>query len=186
VSERGVSIPEAGLVESPGGLVPEGDGWFVVNVRDAAWGTGEKFGSGCRFESPDAEFPQLGINLRVIEPGQPACLYHRESSQEDFLVLFGECVLLVEGEERPLRTWDFVHCPPNTEHVFVGAGDGPCVILMTGDRSDEEIVYPESELARRYGASAERTTDSPAEAYAPFPRRRPGRPARWDELPWAD
>jgi uncharacterized cupin superfamily protein len=181
-----MTVPEAPLVENRGGLVPESDGWFVVNVRDAEWGTGEKFGSGCRFESPEHEFPQLGINLRVVEPGQPACLYHRESNQEDFLVLFGECVLLIEGEERPLRTWDFVHCPQDTEHVFVGAGDGPCVILMTGARStNEEIVYPESEVARRYGASAETTTDSPAEAYAPFARRRPGRPASWGRLPWA-
>jgi len=106
----------------------------------------------------------------VIWPGQPSGLYHAETDQEDFLVLTGECVLLVEGEERPLRAWDFVHCPPGTEHVFVGAGDGPCVIFMVGRRaSDKGIVYPSSELARRHGAGVETQTSSPAEAYAPFP-----------------
>ena len=100
--------------------------WFVVNVRDAHWRKHETFGASCRFETPDAPFEQLGVNIRVLQPGEPNCLYHSESLQEDFLVLAGECLLLVEGEERPLEAWDFVHSPPGTEHVFVGAGDGPC------------------------------------------------------------
>jgi hypothetical protein len=105
----------------------------------------------------------------VIWPGQPSGLYHAETNQEDFLVLAGECLLIAEGEERPLRTWDFVHCPPGTEHVFVGAGNGPCVIFMTGRRgSDKRIVYPHSELARRRGAGVGAETSSPSEAYAPF------------------
>ncbi len=178
---------EARLEESPSGLKPTTEGWFVLNVRDAAWSTHEAFGSACRFDAPDAQFPDLGINLRVLQPGQPNCLYHSESLQEDFLVLAGECVLLVNGEERPLKAWDFVHCPPGTEHVFVGAGEGPCVILMTGVRSpDEELLYPVSELARRYGASAEQETTSPEEAYAPYARSQPGRPESWDKLPWAN
>ena len=108
----------------------------------------ETFGSGCVFESRNASFAQLGINLNVLEPGQPNCLYHSESQQEAFLVLSGECKLLVEGEERLPGPWDFVHCPAGTEHVFVGAGDGPCVILMTGARSEnEEVLFPVSELA---------------------------------------
>jgi uncharacterized cupin superfamily protein len=100
-----------------------------VNVRDTEWVNSDTFGSGCAFESRAFPFPQFGINLSVLEPGQPNCLYHSESQQEAFLVLSGECKLLVEGEERLLRPWDFVHCPAGTEHVFVGAGDGPCVIL---------------------------------------------------------
>ena len=122
----------------------------------------------------------------MLEPGQPNCLYHRESQQEDFLVLAGECRLLAEGQEGPLRAWDFVHYPPNTDHVFVGAGDGPCVILMVGARSeDEQLFYPVSELARRYGASSARDTPSPEEAYAPFPEREAARPDSWAALPWA-
>jgi uncharacterized cupin superfamily protein len=177
---------EARLEDSGAGLAPTGEGWFVVNVRDTEWVTSDAFGSGCVFESRDASFAQLGINLNVLEPGQPNCLYHSESQQEAFLVLSGECKLLVEGEERLLRAWDFVHCPAGTEHVFVGAGDGPCVILMTGARSEnEEVLYPVSELAGRYGASAARETPDPKQAYAPFERPHPGKPSYWDRLPWA-
>lgn len=178
-------MDEARLEEGQSGLEPAGDGWFVVNVRDAAWRTSDAFGSATRFESRDALFPQLGINIRVLHPGQPNCLYHRESLQEDFLVLHGEC-LLVEGEERPLRAWDFVHLPPGTEHVFVGAGAGPCAILMTGARrEDEELHYHVSEVAARHGASATEATDSPEVAYARYEASRPGRPTGWDALPWA-
>ena len=80
----------------------------------------------------------IGINIQVLQPGEPNCMYHGETGQEDFLVLSGECLLLIEGEERPLKQWDFVHSPPWTEHVFVGAGDGPCVILMVGARPENE------------------------------------------------
>ena len=109
--------------------------------------------------------------------------YHREANQEDFLVLAGECLLLIEGEERPLKRWDFVHCPPDTEHGFVGAGDGPCVIFMTGARKgwpERGTVYVHSELALRHGAVVETETTSSAEAYAPFPKWQPGRPADLD------
>ena len=179
-------MDEARLEQGDGGLVPVSEGWFVVNVRETAWIDHETFGAGCIFEGPDARFTQLGINICVMQPGQPNCRYHRESLQEDFLVLSGECVLLVEEQERPLKAWDFVHCPPGVNHVFVGAGDGPCVILMTGARrDDEEIVYPVSELALRYGAGVDVETGSPAEAYAPFERPVAGYPAGWETLPWA-
>ena len=125
------------------------------------------------------------MNLDVFWPGQPSTLYHAETEQEDFLVLAGECVAILEGEERRLRAWDFVHCPPGTHHVFIGAGDGPCVILMLGHRPNGGIDYPRSELALRYGAGVETPTDSPTEAYAPHGHWRPERPERWDELPWA-
>jgi uncharacterized cupin superfamily protein len=180
-----VTVREAPLADSGSGLAPAGDGWFVVNVRDAEWWTSPAFGSSCRFESREHWFHQLGIRLVVLEPGRPNCLYHTENLQEDFLVLSGECRLLVDGEERALRQWDFFHCPPGTEHVFVGAGDGPCTILMTGARSeDEQLLYPVSELAARYGASAEKETPDPDEAYAPFPASERQRPASWDRLPW--
>jgi uncharacterized cupin superfamily protein len=160
--------------------------WFVVNVRDTQWATHDKFGAAGRFEREYGDFDQLGINIRVLEPGQPNCLYHRENLQEDFLVLSGECLLLVDGEERPLKAWDFVHMPPDVNHVFVGAGDGPCAILMTGARSEnEELFYPATDLAQRHGASAEEDTPNPEVAYAPFGERKPGRPASWDSLPWA-
>jgi uncharacterized cupin superfamily protein len=191
-------IQEARLEAVDSGLVSLTPGWFVVNVRDAAWVTNDAFGARCVFEAsrrvlrrrPDLEglpFAQLGVTLDVIWPGQPSGLYHAETNEEDFLVLAGECVLLIEGEERPLRAWDFVHCPPGSEHIFVGAGDGPCVIFMTGRRTpDREILYPRSELARSRGAGVDSETSSPAEAYAPFPDWRPERPERWDELPWTD
>lgn len=185
-------MPEAPLVDKGSGLAPAGDGWFVVNVRDAQWLTSEDgearaTGSECAFESGAAEFSQLGIRLHVLPPGQSNGLYHRENKQEDFLVLSGECVLLVEGNERRLRAWDFVHCPAGTEHIFVGAGDQPCVILMAGARGESwNVVYPVSEVAARHGSSAATETTSPDEAYAGFEPSRRGRPAYWDQLPWAE
>jgi uncharacterized cupin superfamily protein len=179
-----VMAEEARLVETDGGLEPDGEGWFVVNVVDTAWWSGEGFGASCPFEG-ETRFPQFGINLHVVWPGQPNCMYHGESTQEDFLVLAGECLLLVEGEERPLKAWDFVHCPPWTEHVFVGAGQGPCVILMVGARVEEDaLVYPANEMARRHGAGVEVETNNPAEAYAPFPEWSRGRLPADAGLPW--
>ena len=161
-------VPEAKLKRTDHGLEPDSEGWFVLNAAEAKWLDGH-FGAYTRFEGPDARFPKLGCNIGVLAPGQAACYYHGEDEQEDFLVLQGECVLLIEGQERPLRQWDFVHCPDWTEHVFVGAGDGPCAILAIGTRSGGDVVYPRSELALRHGAGVERETREPSEAYAEVP-----------------
>jgi uncharacterized cupin superfamily protein len=177
--------------------VPASDGWFVVNVRDAAWLTNDAFGARCIFEADtpvvrgtelaERTFADLGIRLTVVEPGQSSTLYHAETSQENFLVLFGHCVAIIEGEERRLRAWDFVHCPPSTGHAFVGAGDGPCVILAVGARTEEgSIVYMRNDAALRHGAGVEKETPSPAEAYAPYPHWQRGRPESWAALHWAD
>jgi uncharacterized cupin superfamily protein len=160
-------VPEAPLEPENGGLVPQSEGWFVLNAKDAAW-LGGDFGFYTRFEGPNAKFPSIGINIGVLAPGQAACMYHGEDEQEDFLVLQGECTLLIEGEERPLKAWDFVHCPAWTEHVFVGAGEGPCAILAVGTRTGGGVVYPESELARRHRAGVEKATSEAKEAYAAF------------------
>ncbi len=189
---------EARLEAVDSGLAPATDGWFVVNARDAAWLTNDYFGSVCLFETdyfvahehPDlaeVEFPQLGFSLRVLSPGQPSTMYHAETNQEAFLVLSGECVLLIEGEERTLRAWDFFHCPPGVAHGFVGAGEGPCVLLATGRRSDNaETVYQRSEVALRHGAGVETETTSGDEVYTPFGWWRRERPEGWGELPWAE
>lgn len=181
---------EAELEDSGSGLAPVTEGWFVVNVRDAEWWFSERRGARCSFESeygdPPVEFEQLAINVTVLEPGQPSGLYHSESTQEAFLVLSGECRLLVEGEERLLRPWDFFHSPPWTEHIFVGAGDGPCAILMVGYRSgNEEVVYPADEVAKKHNAAAKETTPNPREAYADYPRSERA-PLDLDGLPWSD
>jgi uncharacterized cupin superfamily protein len=162
-------VPEAPMERGPNGSKPSGDGWFVVNTRDAEWVYNDKFGAGATFEgTPD--FPQVGINVQVIWPGQPNCYYHGEEGQENFLVLSGECLLLVEGEERRLRAWDFVHCPPWTEHVFVGAGDGPCVFLGVGARTaGDGLVYPVSELALKYDAGVKEKATTGRVAYADVP-----------------
>jgi uncharacterized cupin superfamily protein len=167
-------IPEAPMQEAPGGKKPAGEGWFVVNAREAQWEHNEKFGAGVTFEG-SPEFSQLGINILVVWPGQPNCYYHAEEGQEDFLVLRGECLLLIEGEERRLGAWDFVHCPPWTEHVFVGSGDGPCAILAVGSRNaGERLVYPVSELALRHGAGVTEEATSGKVAYAAAPKNTPG------------
>jgi len=190
-------VDEARLEAVDSGLAPVSEGWFVVNARDAAWLTNDYFGSNCIFEADDfvlrgrpeldgQTFPQLGFVLRVIWPGQSQGFYHAETNQENFLVLSGECVLLIEGVERSLSAWDFVHCPPDTTHVFVSAGEGPCVILCAGARTEDSgIVYRRSELALRHGAGVETETNSGAEAYAGKREWRLERPERWNELPWA-
>jgi uncharacterized cupin superfamily protein len=169
-------VPEAPLEQTEHGLVPSGDGWYVLNAREAPWRYAQGRGATSDFEG-EYEFPQVGINLFVLEPGDPMSMYHWEADQEDFLVLAGEALLLVEGEERPLRQWDFVHCPPETNHVVVGAGEGPCVVLAVGarDRSTgpDWGGYPVDETALRHGAGVEQETTEPKEAYAPVPRREP-------------
>jgi uncharacterized cupin superfamily protein len=187
-------MPEARMDDFGSGLAPVTDGWFVVNVKDAEWWTFDGRGARCPFESeyppagtaPPVEFAQLGINITVLRPGE-AGLYHGESDQEGFLVLSGECTLIVEEQERLLRAWDFFHAPAWTDHVIVGAGDGPSVLLMTGARSkDAQVRYPVSALAARHGASVAEATSDWRQAYAnarPAERRRP---PYWDELPWAE
>ncbi len=178
---------EAQLEEWPTGLVPASDGWFVVNARDAAWFAHDAFGTGCLFENPRGEpFPELGVRIRVLQPGQPLSFYHEESAQEGFQVLHGECLLVVEGEERPLRQWDFFHSPAGTAHVLVGAGDGPAALLAVGARHEpESLRYPVSELAARHGASVAVETRDQDEAYAGTGEWGLGRPDGWDGLPWA-
>ena len=159
-------VPQAKLERTGSGLVPRGEGWFVLNAREAAWRDSD-FGVYARFEG-EPKFDRIGVNLSLLWPGQPSCMYHAEDEQEDFLILSGECLLLIEEEERPLKAWDFLHCPPWTEHVFVGAGDGPCLILSLGGRTGGDFVYSASELAQRHGAGVAETTSDPAEAYAGY------------------
>ena len=157
---------EAPMERRPGGLKPSGDGWFVVNARDTEWIYSDKFGGGATFEGTP-RFAHYGINIQVLWPGQPNGYYHAEDGQEDFVILSGECLLLIEGEERRLKAWDFVHCPPGTDHIFVGAGDVPCAFLAVGARNaGDSIVYPVSELALRHAAGVSEQTESPQQAYA--------------------
>jgi uncharacterized cupin superfamily protein len=165
-------VPEAPLEETEHGLVAAGEGWFVVNAREARWRHREGRGESLVFEG-DTDFPQVGVNLFVLAPGEPIGMYHWEASQEDFLVLSGEALLLVEGSERPLRQWDFVHCPPGTKHMIVGAGNGPCVVLAIGARALHEGDvwggYTVDEVALRHGAGVEEETNDAERAYARFP-----------------
>jgi quercetin dioxygenase-like cupin family protein len=182
------AVTEAKLADSGSGLTPVTPGWFVVNVRDAEWWFAETRGARCPFENeygdPPVEFAQVGINVTVLEPGQTS-VYHSEENQEAFLVLSGECALLVAGEERLLQPWDFFHCPPWTEHGFVGSGKEPCVIVMIGSRTGPGVHYPVSELAARYGASVAEETSDWRQAYAGVEWFRRERPPGWARLPWA-
>jgi len=186
-------VKEARLDRVASGLAPVTPGWFVINTAEAAWVTNDDWSGGvCIFESdefvlrgrPDLtgyEKPHAGFTIRVVPPGRPADLYHAESVQEDFLILQGECLLIIEDEERHLRTWDFVHCPPMTAHTFVATGNGPCVILATGNRRDDlERDYPRSETALQHDAGSEVTTRNP-ERHGHWEVRHP---EGWDDLPW--
>ena len=162
-------VPETPLEKTKYGLRPGGQGWFVVSAREMRWRDTGGLGAFCDFEGK-RRFPDLGINLNVLQPGQPMGMYHRENTQEGFLVLAGTCLLIVEGEERELETWDFFHSPPGTEHIIVGAGTGPSVVLAVGARGRRRkgMVYPVSETATKHGAGVTKETTSPSEAYGGF------------------
>jgi uncharacterized cupin superfamily protein len=167
---------EARLEQTDAGVVPIDDGWFVLNAREARWRHGPGRPAICEF-AVEPEFPQVGVNLNVLEPGEPMAMYHWEADQEDFLVLAGEALLIVEGEERPLRRWDLAHCPAGTKHVIVGAGNGPSVVLALGarDRSTgpDWGGYSVDETASRHGAGVEEETSDASLAYARFAQRTP-------------
>ena len=167
-----MGVPEASLRTTRFGLAPDGEGWFVLNACEARWRDYGPLGAGCDFEGK-RPFRQLGVNINVLGPGQPLGMYHRERHQEGFLVLSGECLLIVEDQERPLAAWDFVHCPPGTAHVILGAGAGPSVVLAVGARGGRKgLVYLREPAAVDHGAAVRQETTRPAEAYAPFPRPR--------------
>ncbi len=174
-------VPEAPLQETEHGLTVAGDGWFVLNMRDARWWyRGHGFEAGM---SGQADFSHLGISLVVLEPGEPMTRYHWETDQEDFLILSGEGLVIIEGEERPLKQWDFVHCPPGTNHAIVGASDGPCVVFAVGARErhtyitaegeregrDDWGAYTVSQVAIRHGAGVTEETTDAYVAYAGLP-----------------
>jgi uncharacterized cupin superfamily protein len=174
-------VPEAELERTEAGLVPKSPGWFVLNAREARWF--DKPGQG--FSLPltgddeyEAEtfFPMLGMAIRVMNPGEPGATYHWETEQEDFLVLAGEGLLIVEGEERPLKQWDFVHCPPETRHAYVGTGEGPFVLLCASSRQFQKDgpwgFYCADETAAKYNASSPEDTQDGSIAYARFPASR--------------
>jgi uncharacterized cupin superfamily protein len=151
------------------------DGPLIINLADARAFAHPRRSTFLELEPEGVDWPDTGINVQVLQPGQPNCRYHREPVQEDFLVLHGECIAIVDGEERRLRQWDFFHCPAGVDHVFVGAGDGPSAVLMIGSRRIDAAHYPVSELAAKYDASATEPTDDPAEAYAD-----------WRQEPWRE
>lgn len=180
-------IPEARLEDTGPGLVPATRGWFVMNVRDGRWfdkpGRGHSIPlTGHDEHEAETFFPMLGMAIRVVAPGEPTDTYHWETEQEDFLVLAGEGLLIVEGQERPLRQWDFVHCPPKTKHIFVGAGDGPFVLLCASSRQFQKDgpwgFYIADETAARYNASSPEDTQDGELAYARF---EPARATRYPE-----
>jgi uncharacterized cupin superfamily protein len=161
------AVDEAEVREAEHGFAPEGEGWFIVNIADSQGLREKSRGSGAMFEATIGDFPQFGINVRVLAPGQAASMYHREDRQEAFLVLDGECLMVIEDEERPVRKGDFIHLPAGTAHVIVGAGDGPSSVLMVGARTaDPQISFPVSEAAASHGASVEEETDDGAIANA--------------------
>jgi uncharacterized cupin superfamily protein len=177
-------VPEAPLEKTKAGLVPAGAGWFVMNAREARWIHREGRGNNLPFtgwtdHEAETHFPQLGVAVAVLEPGEPIGMYHWEADQEDFLVLSGEALLIVEGQERPLRQWDFVHCPPETNHMIVGAGEGPCVVLAVGSREYQAGGdwggYTVDEAALRHGVGVEEETTDAQIAYARFPKPEPTR-----------
>ena len=159
-------MPEAALTRDDAGLAPEGDGWFILNARDGRWMHAEGMGACCFFEN-GRQWTEMGFNVNVLRPGEAGSMYHAEGVQEGFFVLAGEGLVIVEGQERRLRQWDYFHCPRETPHVLVAAGDSPFVYVAVGARRDgSSLVYAVDETAKKHGASVERETSSGEEAYA--------------------
>jgi uncharacterized cupin superfamily protein len=176
-------VDETPPLEAEDGLAPQPGGWYVVNARHVRWVGQDGMWRGAWLEPEDEPWPSLGFNVTVLDPGNPSGRYHAESNQEDFLVVSGECLLLVEGQERRLRQWDFFHCPPWTEHVLIGAGDRPAVVIAVGTRApDVGFRYVADEVARRHGAAPPHDTELASEAYAGDPPPR-AFPYRQDDLP---
>jgi uncharacterized cupin superfamily protein len=153
---------------SKNGLVADGEGWFIVNARESRWKAEGPLGAYCTFEGK-RRFPHFGININVLQPGERMGMYHRENAQEAFLVLSGECTLIVEGEERRLAEWDFFYCAPGTEHIIVASEEQSAVVLAVGGRGrgvGGGIVYKVCKAAARYGASVRRETTESDKAYA--------------------
>jgi len=169
-----VAVPEAPLEQTEHGLAPKGQGWFVLNARESSWSDRPGRGARSKFEGPEGEakFSQLGINIQVIGPGEPMAMYHWEADQEDFLIISGQALAIVEGEERPMGPWDLLHCPAGTKHVIVGAGSGPCVLIAVGAHGQSTGpdwgAYTVDEVALRHGAGVEKETTDAGEAYARF------------------
>jgi uncharacterized cupin superfamily protein len=169
-------MDEAKIEETETGLQPADDGWWILNASELGWATVEGMGTWSSFESPKAPSPLLGIGIHILSPGETPGFYHAESNQEGFLVLSGECLAIVEGQERRMGPWDYLHCPPGTAHITIGAGDGPCAILMVGTRApDATTRYIADPVAARHGAAVEIETDSAREAYKDRPPIRPAR-----------
>jgi uncharacterized cupin superfamily protein len=177
-------VPEAPIEETGMGLAPAGEGWFVLNAREARWRHKEGRGDSVPFTgTTDREcenlFSQLGVNLIVLGPGEPIGMHHWEADQEGLLVLEGEPLLLIEGQERTLRKWDYVHCPPGTAHTVIGAGERLCVVLAIGSRQfmgrPDWGMYVRDQLALKHGVGVEQDTADPGIAYARFPDPVPAR-----------
>ncbi len=157
--------------------------WFVANVRELRWQENE-LGVSCEFDKHREPFPEFGINLTALQPGQPMTMYHQEGYQEGFLVLAGECLLIVEGQELPLHRWDYFHCPAGVSHAIVGAGEQTSLVLAVGNRvGPDTILYPREQAALRHGAGVELETPDPTDAYAHFTRPAPDVPFRDGFLP---
>ena len=178
-SGSGIVVAESRPQAGAHGLVPDAEGWFVLNLRDSEWRYADGRGAVCvaldDFEG-ERRARQLGVNVFVLGPGEPMAMYHWEADQEDFLVVSGEAVLVVEGEERPLRAWDFFHCPPQTKHVIVGAGTGPCLVIAVGARERStaagSLGFTVDDAAKRHGASVEEDTMDGGAAYSLVPERK--------------
>ena len=165
-------VDEARIETTPDGQVPVGAGWYILNLGEMAWETVPGFGVARVFDDPDADpsEPRMAVHVHVLQPGEANGYYHAEAAQEGFLVLSGECVAVVEGQERRMRRWDYFHSPPGTEHITVGAGHEPCAILMFGSPDPRrKVEWIANETAAKYGASVARTTGRDTEAYGDLP-----------------
>jgi mannose-6-phosphate isomerase-like protein (cupin superfamily) len=169
-------VEEAEIEETEVGLLPKTQGWFIMSALETRWfdkpGQGHSVSlTGYNEYEAETFFPMLGMSIRVAGPGDATTTYHWETEQEGFLVLSGEGIAIIEGEERPLKQWDFVHCPPGTRHAFAG-GEPPLVLLCASSRQFQKDgpwgYYCFDETAAKYNAASPEDTQDGEIAYARF------------------
>jgi uncharacterized cupin superfamily protein len=105
-------------------------------------------------------------------------MYHWEADQEDYLVLSGEGRLIVEGEVRTVRQWDFVHFPAGTQHVIVSAGEAaaPCLRWALATTATRTATAARTRSTRGRSATVpgvEEETNDARIAYARYPAPEP-------------
>lgn len=97
----------------------------------------------------------FGVNLTRLPPGAASALRHAHEKQDEFVyILEGECVLVTDAGESPMRAGMCAGFRAGTgdAHHLVNRGAADCLYLEIGDRTlFEHVTYPDDDLMIRPG-----------------------------------